>query len=291
VLEAALENGWMPGERMSELQLAAQCNVSRTPIRKALQLLAQRGIVSADAQSGGYRLAQDPAQSLQLGSALPSSEEEQLSQAVTRDLAAGRIPVAQTVIGLQRRYGASRITVQNVLQRLLEAQVVERAPGQQWLLKPMVVGVEGLVHSDEFRLQFEPVALLSPGFRADPQALSTLRQGLDALVHMEESAFDVTLFERMELEFHRLIARSCGNPFIADALLNHQARRMHATQPATSIYRMQQSANELLQVLSQLERQQLELAADLLRVHLRQSSAQRPRMLGRGVPAMLRGMA
>ncbi|MEI8323986.1 MAG: GntR family transcriptional regulator, partial [Betaproteobacteria bacterium] len=119
ILEVARQSAWTTGSRMSEQQLASQCNVSRTPIRKALQLLALQGAVAAG-PDGGYRLAVDPIESQHHVPPLPSSEEEELFRAIVRDLAARRIPVSQTVIGLQRRYGASRLTVQNALQKLME---------------------------------------------------------------------------------------------------------------------------------------------------------------------------
>jgi DNA-binding GntR family transcriptional regulator len=287
ILEVARQSEWTTGCRMSEQQLASQCNVSRTPIRKALQMLAQQGAVAPD-PDGGYRLAVDPTESQHSTPPLPSSEEEELFRAIVRDLAARRIPVSQTVIGLQRRYGASRLTVQNALQKLMEERVVERAAGQQWLLKPLIVGAEALGYSDEFRLLMEPAALLTPGFKIDSAALAALRQGLELLARMDESRFDLPLFERMGVEFHRLIARGCGNPFIEDALLNHQLRRSHVTPPATSVFRMREAANEQLNILTQIELEQMALAADLLRAHLRLSGTQRPRMLGRGVPQMLR---
>lgn len=287
VLEVALESGWLSGGRMSEQWLASRCNVSRTPIRKSLQLLAQRGIVVAD-PSGGYRLACDPSDALRQSAALPHSEEKHLVQAIVRDLAAGRIATSQTVIGLQRRYQASRVSVQGALQRLMENQVVERAAGQQWLFKPVLVGEEDQVHSDEFRLLVAPAALLAPGFRPDPVALSALRQGLEQLLHQDDGHFDAALFEHLDTEFDRLLARGCANPFLADALLVHLGRRAFMFAPPGSLFRMRQSVNEKLQILAQIEREQLELAADLLRVHIRLSSGPRAQLLGRGVPAPLR---
>ncbi|MEI8327052.1 MAG: FCD domain-containing protein, partial [Betaproteobacteria bacterium] len=173
-------------------------------------------------------------------------------------------------------------------QKLMEERVVERAAGQQWLLKPLIVGVEALGYSDEFRLLMEPAALLAPGFKVDSAALAALRQGLELLGRMEERDFDPPLFERTSVEFHRLIARSCANPFIEDALLNHQLRRSHVTPPVSSVFRMREAASEQLHILKQIELDQMALAADLLRAHLRLSGTQRTRMLGRGVPQMLR---
>lgn len=43
-------------------------------------------------------------------------------------------------------------------------------------------------------------------------------------------------------------------------------------------------------MLDQIERNQMELASDLMRVHLRMSRSQRPRLAGRGAPTLLRAL-
>jgi DNA-binding GntR family transcriptional regulator len=49
VLEAIHEGKLLPGERISDTQLAAAYNVSRTPVREALQRLREIGVVEASA--------------------------------------------------------------------------------------------------------------------------------------------------------------------------------------------------------------------------------------------------
>ncbi|WP_334173911.1 GntR family transcriptional regulator [Pseudoxanthobacter sp.] len=291
VIAVARESGMQPGEHLPEQLVASRCNVSRTPVRKAFQILAEQGLLSPDAE-GGFVLAVDPAAFSGFDPVLAASDEEAFYEAVLRDLAARRIAEGQTVAALQRRYDASRATVLNVLQRLVEEQLVERAAGQQWIFKPVGMSGEALGHSFEFRLLTEPAALLSPGFRADPAVLAGLRQAMEALVAGGEPEFDRRLFERCDDEFHAMIARACGNPFLEEALLNHHRRRRTA-QPhsSVSVFRLLQSTREHLQILEQIERGQMELAADLMRVHLRLSRTQRPRLLGRGVPAGLRIVA
>ena len=51
--DLVLKGGIEPGERLSEVALAARLDVSRTPLRAALQRLEQEGLVEALA-SGGY---------------------------------------------------------------------------------------------------------------------------------------------------------------------------------------------------------------------------------------------
>lgn len=284
IVDFASERGLAPGERLAEQVLASHCNVSRTPVRKALQVLADRGLVVADAD-GGFLLAVDPVGVARLDDGVEGHGESEISGAILRDLSAGRIGEAQTVAGLQRRYDVSRQTVQNALQKLSEDNLAERGAGQQWLLKPFALGADAVARSYEFRLATEPLALTLPGFRRDLPALTALRQSMLMLRGMGETEFDRRLFERTDFDFHMLVARGCGNPFMAEALANHhRRRRANAVGAHANSYRLMQSNLEHIQILEQIERGQMELAADLMRVHIQLSQSLRPRFAGRGVP-------
>jgi DNA-binding GntR family transcriptional regulator len=289
ILQLAQESRMAPGDRLPEQLLASRCNVSRTPIRKAFQILAEKGLVAFE-EGEGYRLSADPS-GLDAGQdTLPTGREDELHAAILRDLAARRIGEAQTVAALQRRYKASRPTVQNALQRLAEDRLVERAAGQRWLLKSPALTPEALAQSYDFRMVLEPAALLAPGFRAEAVLLAAQRQAMEGLLASEARQFDIARFERTDCEFHELIARSCANPFMAEALLaEHRRRRSLPGGGGVNVFRLMQSTREHLQILEQIERGQMELAADLMRVHLRMSRPQRPRLaVGRGVPLPLR---
>ncbi|MBR0557500.1 GntR family transcriptional regulator [Ciceribacter sp. L1K23] len=284
VLDIAIERGMSPGERLAEQAIASLCNVSRTPVRKAFQILADRGLLTADSE-GGYVLAADPVAITRLDDAEGREAEADLSGAILRDLAAGRIPEIQTVAALQRRYAVSRLAVQNALIKLSEDNLAERGAGQQWVLKQFAVSAEAAVKSYEYRLVMEPMALTLPDFKRDTSALMSLRQSMLLLKGMDEFNFDRRLFERTDLDFHMLVARGCGNPFVAEALASHHRRRRALPQVVhINNYRLMQSNIEHMQILEQIERGQMELAANLMRVHIQLSQTQKPRIAGRGVP-------
>lgn len=284
ILEFASERGMSPGDRLAEQTLAQHCNVSRTPVRKALAVLAERELVTADSE-GGFLLSVDPVTVARLDDVADGDGETEIYSAILRDLAAGRIAEAQTVVGLQRRYDVSRQTVQNALQKLSEDNLAERGAGQQWLLKQFALGADAVVKSYEYRLATEPLALTMPDFRRDLPALTSLRQSMLILRSMSEAEFDRKLFERTDFDFHMLVAKSCGNPFMGEALTNHhRRRRTNAAAGHVNSYRLMQSNLEHIQILEQIERGQMELAADLMRVHIQLSHSLRPRLAGRGVP-------
>ncbi|MDQ0321118.1 DNA-binding GntR family transcriptional regulator [Pararhizobium capsulatum DSM 1112] len=284
ILEIASERGMRPGDRLAEQALASLCNVSRTPIRKALQVLLERGVVTTETE-GGYALSADPATMPRLEGAAESEGESDIHAAILRDLAAGRISDQQTVASLQRRYAVSRQTVQNAMMKLADENIAERAAGQQWVLKQFAVSSDAVAKSYEFRLATEPLALIMPDFKRDIPAIVSLRQSMLILRSMSEASFDQKLFERTDFDFHMLIAKSCGNPFMSEALTNHhRRRRSNPVSGHANLFRLMQFNLEHMQILEQVERGQMELAADLMRVHIQLSQSQRPRLAGRGVP-------
>lgn len=288
ILEVANERGMMEGERLAEQAIATICNVSRTPVRKAFQVLAERGMLVRDVE-GSYRFAIDPVSAVRLEDPVEPSAEEDVRASILRDLAAARIGEAQTVASLQRRYGVTRLAVQNSLMKLSEEHLAERGAGQQWLLKQFTVNADSGTKSFEFRLALEPLAMTMPDFRRDPTAILSLRQSMMALAGMDEKSFDRRLFQRTDMDFHILIAKSCGNPFLAETLISHHTRRFALpTQSHPGTFRLMQSNAEHMQILEQIERGQMTLAADLMRVHIQQSQAVRPRLAGRGVPPSLK---
>jgi DNA-binding GntR family transcriptional regulator len=286
ILDVARQRGFGPGSRLPEQQIAQLCNVSRTPVRAALRLLTERGMVEWQAETG-YRLAIDPAQPAAGVSELPHAEEDEIAAAILRDRAARRLDETITVSGLMRRYATGRGAVLKALKKLEAENLIERAPGQSWLLRPALDSADAQAESYEFRLVMEPAALLSPGFRLDWARAGALRQRMEALLALPDTSFDIRAFHAIDAEFHGMIAQGAANRFVAETLAGHlKLRRLPGAFPGVSVFRLRQSMREHLGILDQLEGGQFEVAADLLRVHLRLSRNQRPQAASRGAPAL-----
>ncbi|TIT43301.1 MAG: GntR family transcriptional regulator, partial [Mesorhizobium sp.] len=189
ILDVARQRGFAPGARLPEQQIASLCNVSRTPVRAALSLLAEQGVVCWEADTG-YHLAIDLAAQPAISAELPAAEEDELAEAILRDRSARRLDQTVTVAGLMRRYSAERKTVLKSLNRLTEENLLDRAPGQSWLFRRAPDDPEAQGESYEFRLLLEPAAILTPGFRLDGARAAMLRQGMEALSALPDAAFD-----------------------------------------------------------------------------------------------------
>jgi DNA-binding GntR family transcriptional regulator len=162
---------------------------------------------------------------------------------VLRDRMAGRLGDSISISELMRRYDIGRPAAQKALQQLSESQAIERGPGQSWLFRPSLNSLAALEESLKFRLILEPEALLSPSFNADPQRLALLRSATQSLLARPVEDFDIQQFRELDISFHELLAQSCGNRFISDALLQHQGlRRLPNLLPSVSVHRRRPAA-------------------------------------------------
>jgi Transcriptional regulators len=283
ILEHTQETGLKAGDPVAEQALSRTFQVSRTLIRGALKVLLEQNLLSHETGKGYRLLAAPPGQAF--NAALPQAEEEELATSILRDRMAGRLGDSISISELMRRYDVGRPAAQKALLQLSESQAIERGPGQSWLFRPSLNSIAALEESLKFRLILEPEALLSPHFNADPQRLALLRSAMQTLLSSPVEHFDIQQFRELDISLHELIGQSCGNRFIGDALLQHQSlRRLPNLLPTVSVHRLQEALREHLQVIAHIERGQLEIAADLLRLHLRLSAAQRPQTANRGIP-------
>ncbi|MBL8577848.1 MAG: GntR family transcriptional regulator [Mesorhizobium sp.] len=286
ILDAVRQGGFRLGDRLPEQQVATLCNVSRTPVRAALHLLSEQGVVVWE-KATGFTLAVDPAATLGAAAELPSADEDRLADSILRDRAARRLDGTVTAAGLSRRYRKEKRTVLKSLKILEAENWLEKAPGQSWLFRPAQEGPEAIAESYDYRLLLEPASLLEPGFRADETQSSALRLGMEAQLASPESAFDIREFQRLDLAFHGMVARGAANRFVGQSLADHlRLRRLPGMLHGVNVFRLKQSTREHLAILDQIEAGQFEAAADLMRLHLRLSRSQRPQAASRGAPVL-----
>ncbi|MCV2872712.1 GntR family transcriptional regulator [Defluviimonas sp. WL0050] len=286
ILDVARERGLGPGAHLPEQYLATQCNVSRTPVRAALKLLTEQGLVEHEADQG-YRLAKGVSLTGAFAEPLPDPKEAELAARIIRDRAARRLDETVTVGEVMRRYDSDRRTVLKAFGTLAEDGLVSRAPGQSWVFANLPDSLESQSDSLDFRLILEPAALTTPGFSLDHDRAAALRRAMVALLAEPDDRLDGNRFRQLDLEFHMLIARGASNRFVSDALAaHHRLRGLPGAAVRSNVVRLRQAMLEHLHILDHLESDQVAVAADLLRVHLRLSRNQRPRAANRGVPPL-----
>lgn len=203
------------GTRLVERTLAETLRVSRSPIRGALRLLAEEGVVGATGR-GGFVVAQGggavPARSQ------PPTGDEEAYLAIAGDRLRDALPEKVTENALARRYNLTKGQLARVLRRGASEGWIERLPGHGWAFLPILTSMQAYEDSYRFRLVIEPAAILEPGFALNRPALEECRAQQQRLVDGEIwTVSNATLFE-VNSRLHQAIIACSGNSFFVESL-------------------------------------------------------------------------
>ncbi|NPD14017.1 GntR family transcriptional regulator [Xinfangfangia sp. D13-10-4-6] len=189
---------------MKEAQLAGQLGVSRAPVRRALALLADEGLIR---QAGGQGYVVGTAAPLrmplrQLHRILTEQPEEidrsatweriyeDVREEITAAMPFGSWRIQEEALG--RHYHVSRTVAREVLWRLLDRRLVIKDSKSHWIVGQMTA--RDLRETLEMRLLLEPAALaqVQPGLDPDwlDQAGARLARVMDAFPAVDPVALD-----------------------------------------------------------------------------------------------------
>lgn len=261
------------GARVSAPELAAAFGVSRSPIGRALDILAEAGLL-APGPKRGLCVARDLA-GVKLDEMLPASPLDRLHREIMRDRALGRLPREVSEAELIPRYGASRGAVRKILMRFAAEGLAHRLPGHGWRFADSLDDDEAYRESYEFRLIVECAALTAPGFRVDAQRAASIRRAHSLVLDQPDAVSGGEEWFRINAEFHESLAGFSGNRFLADAVRQQNAlRRMQEAAAFEELPadRILQSCREHLDILDAAEAGDGEWAAALLRRHIREAA-------------------
>lgn len=289
VLSILLERGMGVGDHLPEHAMSEACGVSRTPMRAAFKILEENGFLDHRAEEGYFLAASDPQKIADAMLDLESMNDS-LAARILADRANRRIGDAHSVSSLVRRYEQPRSVVLNALKILEKDGIVVHLPGQTWMFQPTLDSPQAVDESYAMRLTLEPQAILAPGFALDSKHARMLRKQMDDLIHRGDGRITSQAFARLDIDFHGFIAECSGNRFLRGTLVAHNRLR-RATQKDTSApgFRLRQAIEEHLGILDSLERNEFELAADQMVLHLRQSRIRRMRAANMGIPTLMKG--
>lgn len=263
-----------PGSRLPERSLAEHFRVSRSPIRAALQQMAERALITR-APEGGYAVA-DTAPAAALPPEPSHSDEDQAYQTIARDRLEGALPDRVTEKELMRRYALTRTQLTEVLRRMTHEGWVERLPGHGWAFLETLTSAAAYEQSYRFRVLMEPGAILQPGFKLDRAQILRCREEQQALVDGAiHTASPAQIFDA-NTRLHETIAASSGNMFILDALRRlNRVRRLIEYQKAVDRDQAHRRCVEHLKLIDLLLADQREAAADFIRLHLREAAREK----------------
>jgi DNA-binding GntR family transcriptional regulator len=277
ILIHARERGYGPGAWLSENALAQTFGVSRTPVRGALAVLSERGLLNVVPRRGYVLKRAVRDQDLEPYADF-ASEDDKLVQKMAADRVAGSLPDQVSEADLMRRYNVARGQLARVLNGLVQDNVIERRSGNGWRFLPALDATQLHEDSYRFRLLIEPACILEPTFRVDKARAQRLRQTHVALLADGIEKLSSSKFFELNAEFHEFVASCSHNRFLEQAVVNqNRLRRFFSYISLPAVERMRVSCSEHVAILDRLLAGEREHAATLLWRHLLGSSRVRPR--------------
>jgi DNA-binding GntR family transcriptional regulator len=274
IVRLGQQERWSEGAPVMVQTLARRLGVSRTPVRKALLLLADEGVVHRE-NGTGFTLLQLEGSTRHAGSgdhgSLTSPEEGDLSSRILADRASNRISAEVSESELLARYGTSRGAVRKALQLLAAEGLVRRQRGHGWCFVESLDNEEAIAESYAFRISVECAALRQPGYRADPRELEQLRSAHLEFLRTSAGMSSPQDWFWINAKFHEALAAWSKNRFFLQAIRQQNSlRRMHqyADFPRLTPAQIERSCQEHLGVLDAIDLGKLALAEKRLFDHL-----------------------
>lgn len=272
------DNDLLEGGQLTELGLAEALNVSRTPVRAALEYLSGLGIVAPVGQRRGFKVTATPQALAELTQDVAyTDEEEALYLRIAADYVGARLPEQFSEADMMRQYGVARGMLLRVLQRMARERVIERNPGYGWRFASLLRSMESHDGSYRFRMVIEPAALLEPTFALDRAWAARTRRDHEAILSTPVARLSMVHFFEVNADFHAGLATCSGNPFFHEAVLQqNQLRRFLSYSWTYGPERIAESCHEHMEILDALEKGDREWAATLMRRHLDLASRLKP---------------
>lgn len=269
-------NELQPGDSLTERALAERFDVSRSPIRQALRLLQDKGLVTTR-EEGGFTISRATRRSI-INALPPSSidEVETLYLKIAQDRLEGVLPDKVSESDLIRRYSLTKARLGSILQRIVREGWIERAPGNGWRFLPILTSPDTYDQGYRFRILIESAAICEPGFKVDESALrKCLIEQQELIDGAVEWASPARLFDA-NATLHETIASFSGNVFIVDSLKRlNRLRRLIEYRKVVDRQAAARRCREHKVLIELLLSGQYEAAADFIRLHLRDAAREK----------------
>lgn len=269
ILDLIREAKFEPGHHLREQQLADMAGVSRTPVRAAMKLLCDLGIIETR-RNQGFFLVKPYDEIQRISIDVPASSDQDLYEQLVRDRIAGKLPESLTQIEISQRYDVDRNVLSRTLLRLSEDGLIARNQGHGWTFLPTLNTDVALGNGYRFRLMIEPGGLLSEGFQADKSALRRLRQQHMFLIsHPDILSVDGRLIFDTDASFHETLAEFSGNIFVLQAIVQqNRLRRLLEFGSYTNKQRVREWCGEHVEIIDAVLEGRMADAAEIMRHHL-----------------------
>ncbi len=258
-----------PGQHISAQTVANDFGISRSPVREALQLLLDAGLVVQKPNRGFF--VTDSQQQLERSNALSAALEDEQSdyQQIADDWRRDALPEEVTEQYLRNRYGITKARLNDLLVRAVREGWAERKPGYGWRFLTVAKTPEAFEKIYHFRMVIEPAAMLDPDYEIDLQMLANLKR---IQMRMLDHDIEHQPLERLlsvGADFHEELIKFSGNPYFHQSLVRvNQMRRLLEYRTVFNRERFVEQTQGHLAIIELLERGEIIEASYNMRRHL-----------------------
>jgi DNA-binding GntR family transcriptional regulator len=267
IADDILADTYQTGAHLSEEQLAKQYQVSRTPVRGALKLLASKSLINYRPNSGYFvaPMVDGAAPMLEVRGMTADSLYRQLIE----DRANRLLSESFTDRDLLQRYSVPRSVLAKTLVRLSAEALIEKRKGHGWHFPNSLENADTRSESHRFRAIVECAALMEPDYRVDPEALKRMRDAHEQLLAKHGEQIPVDTFMTLNTAFHEMLARFSHNRFIVQTVQQQlRLRRLEQNPVPGRAPQLGLPAREHLDIIKALEDDDRAWAAAIMRRHL-----------------------
>ena len=268
IVEMVRRENYPIGHRLTELALSEELNVSRSPVRKALQYLERQAVV-ASLPRKGYQLAKSASDLATVDFLAFDTSDDDLYLAIVNERIHGELPEEVHESGLMEQFNSTRLQIQRVLHRMAKESMIDRKPGRGWVFRPLLTNSDSHRESYRFRMIIEPASILEPGYQPDLVELEKCRREQEELLKGGiEKCSPAELF-RTGVHLHETVVAGANNRFLLDSLRNiNQMRRVVEYGTRLDRSRLHRQCQEHLVLIDLLVKGERMEAAHFLRQHL-----------------------
>lgn len=257
-----------PGGHIRTQEIADRYQVSRTPVRDALEALEKIGLLERFPNRGYFVVEDIPQASVEQAMA-QSPEHDDEYQRLAEDWLKDRIPEIVTEQSLRQRYDLTKAKLNDILSRASREGWAERRDGYGWRLLPVAKTGEAFDQIYRFRMTIEPAAMLEPTFEIDRRVLGEQRRIQEGMLDLDVSSTPPERILNHGADFHEAIMQMSHNPFFITALERvNRMRRLMEYRTRVDKDRVVAQSTQHLQILELLEAGEIVEASYLMRRHL-----------------------
>jgi DNA-binding GntR family transcriptional regulator len=270
-ITARIADGDMAAEtHLTTPGLAERYAVSRSPVREALRLLEDQGLVRQERNRGYFvNTLTDKKKSAVLKAAVAIPDAPRAFYALAEDWVCDAVPEVVTEAFLIERYSLSRAELSVILTRATAEGWIARKAGYGWRLLPVAKTPEAQAQLYRMRMLLEPAAFLEPTFQLDRPMLARIRSDLERIRDSAHLSWPADRLHAAGVAFHEDLLRMSGNFFLLQAIQRvNRLRRLLEYRSMIDRDRVRHEASEHLDILDPIERGDLVEASFRMRAHL-----------------------